>query len=67
MYLYDFFILLNSVDFRMIYLFYKMNEFLYGNYWFLFDCLFGFIVFIWFRDIDDVGEELEEMRSEVEK
>lgn len=67
MYLYDFPTLLNSADLRMIYRSHKMNESLHGNYWFSSDCLLGSTALIWLRDTDDVGEELEEMRSEAEK
>lgn len=67
MYLYDFPTLLNSADLRVVYLSHKMNESLHGNYWFSSDCLLGSTALIWLRDTDDVGEELEEMRSEAEK
>lgn len=40
---------------------------LHENYWFSSDCLLGSTALIWLRDTDDVGEELEEMRSEAKK
>lgn len=51
----------------MVYLSHKSNESLHENDWFSSDCLLGSTALIWLRDTDDVGEELEEMRSEAEK
>lgn len=67
MYLYDFPFLQNIADLRVVHLSHKMNESLHGNNWFSSDCLLGSTALIWLRDTDDVGEELEEMRSEAEK